>query len=74
MDCKSIAFGLRGFESLPAHLREQIAGEVCFRTLREDSNAGAMIRHQSDPRGGVQPEASGNESRGADESLPAHQN
>lgn len=37
-----------------------------------ESNAGAMFRHQTEPRGGAQPEGSDDDPRGAGDPRPAH--
>ena len=45
----------------------------CLRTIRGDSNSGAMSRKLAGLRAGAQPEQSGDEARGAGESLSRHQ-
>ena len=60
-DCKSGGFGLRGFESLPAHKRENshkgvfLLGQEevnCF-TSERDEKGGVMFREYAKPRAGV---------------------
>ena len=77
LDCKSSAFGLRRFESSPAHQKKRPCGRFvaqgephnCLWGVRI-RNAGTLCVQQEASRGGAQSEERDGATRGAGESLP----